>query len=113
MRVVGKTKIDFHHTLWPVLFRVDEWCRRPNNLNYELYITGGTEFLHSELSRHYVGTDFDMRTWTTPWSEKQIEGDRRKGLFARLKRLLGPDFYALDEGTHFHISRRPKRSNHE
>lgn len=113
MIVVGHTDINFHHMMWPHIMRVDKWCRRPNNLGYELVITGGTEFLHSELSRHYLGTDFDMRTKERWNGGPQIKGERRKNLFQRLKRFLGTDWFVLDEGTHFHVSYRPRRSNHE
>lgn len=98
-----------HPAIIPDLFRVDGWCRR--HLGYELIITGGTEHLHSERSRHYIGTDFDMRTWTTADSKAQITGQKRKKLFNKLKRFLGPNWWCLDEGSHFHCSWRPMRES--
>jgi hypothetical protein len=104
----SKTSVDgLHPSLFTQLFRIDGWCRR--HLGYELIITGGTERMHSNRSRHYVGTDIDMRTWTTEKSGTQITGDKRKQLLAKLKRFLGPDWFVLDESTHFHLSWRPLR----
>ncbi len=97
-----------HPTILPNLFLVDEWCRR--NLGYELVITSCTDGKHSRTSRHYLGTAIDIRTWTTPDSGKQINGAARSDLRARLKKHLGPDWFVLDEGTHFHIDWRPRRS---
>ncbi len=98
-----------HAALLPHLFRLDAWCREEANLGYELIIASCTDGQHSKTSRHYLGTAIDMRTWTTPSSGVQLEDSRRIALVDSLKTFLGPDWFVLDEGSHFHIDWRPRR----
>lgn len=96
-----------HPDIWPDLFRLDEAWRRWTDM--ELLITSARDGTHSDTSDHYWGGAIDIRTWRDPAGKKgQISGNKRKQLLSKTKRLLGRNWYVLDEGTHFHLSWRPR-----
>lgn len=104
------SKVSFrglHPTLIEYLFIIDEACR--DYLGHELVVTSCTDGVHSETSSHYRGCAIDIRTWTTPFSGIQLAGVKRQGFFNHLKKVLGEDWFLLDEGTHFHTEWRPRR----
>ena len=68
-----------------------------------LVVTSGAEGLpatgpHDPTSLHYRGLAVDIRTRDYTWA-----------LLATLRRCLGPGWDVIDEGTHIHIERDPKK----
>ena len=103
------TDIDgLHAAFCPALFRLDNLWR--SLVGHELHIVHGLDGVHSLTSRHYQGCAVDIRTWVDPedGSSGQIEGEKRIELQIATEGTLGGAFMVLDEGSHFHISLKPR-----
>lgn len=96
-----------HRQVQTKIVELDEYLIETGLLPYGVVVTAGLDGKHSVRSRHYIGTAFDMRTWTTATSGIQITGAKRLALFRAVKAYLGPNWFILDEGNHFHIDYRP------
>ena len=94
-----------HPAMWPMTWRLDDAWKRW--LGFEVTVTASNDGKHLPTSDHNWGGAIDVRTWTTPTSGIQIQGQKRKDLFNKTKRLLGKDWYVHWHETHFHISYRP------
>jgi hypothetical protein len=68
----------------------------------EFVITSVTDSKHTATnSLHYSGNAFDCRTSNIPVNIP------REMILNDIKEALGPNFYVLDEKSHFHISYKP------
>ena len=95
-----------HSEVWPSMMRLDSYLRG-SNFSCELTITSAKDGKHSKHSRHYIGTAVDLRTWNNNYSGTQLKGDKRQDFWNVVKEVLGPDWFVLDEHTHFHCDYRP------
>lgn len=68
----------------------------------ELVITSLTDGKHKRVSRHYLGTAGDLRTYYFTASIK-------KKAARELRKALGKDYYVKLEKTHIHCSYKPQR----
>ena len=108
MRLVPERNVDarnVHPDLWLGLMVADEVWRRV--VGYELYIYSLREGVHSRNSRHYIGMGADTRTWTTPGSGIQLEGEKRQlavtSVRHELNQIKDIEYLVLDEDNHLHI----------
>ena len=65
----------------------------------DFVITSADEGTHGASSLHYADLAIDIRR-KYPASWRQIDADR-------VRRILGPNFDVIDEGTHLHIEYDP------
>jgi hypothetical protein len=77
-----------------------------NYINKELYITSGTDWLHSENSDHYKGDAFDIRT-------RHLSNSEVNKVLELLKEKLNSDYFILKHSSHIHVSFRPSGKKRE
>jgi len=75
--------------------------------NREMVITSVTDGKHKEGSKHYEGNAFDIRTWTSRTSGKQMSTGAKRHLAYLIGLSLGDDWDLVAEPTHLHIEYDP------
>ena len=68
-----------------------------------MVVTSVCDGTHMKGSLHYKGLAFDLRTWTTKTSGKQVTSGKKEEIAFNLRRILGDPWQVIVEKTHIHV----------